>query len=128
MLAPDEMPTARPSRAETSRAVAKASSLETWTTSSRSERSQFFGTKPAPMPWILWGEGWTGWPLRVCVSGANDFLAELEIARQMEVQTFTDLLRGTRLSLEKLTGQLARADWYLMAPEAAQLELVAGLL
>ena len=67
-------------------------------------------------------------PLRVCVSGANDFLAELEIARQMEQQTFTDLLRGTRLSLEKLTEQLARADWYLLAQEAAQLELVAGLL
>jgi hypothetical protein len=62
------------------------------------------------------------------VSGANDFLAELEIARQMEQQTFTDLLRGTRLSLEQLTEQLARADWYLLAQEAAQLELVAGLL
>jgi hypothetical protein len=30
--------------------------------------------------------------------------------------------------LEKLTEQLARADWYLLAQEAAQLELVAGLL
>ena len=66
--------------------------------------------------------------LRVCVSGAHDFLAELEIARQMEQQTFTDLLRGTRLSLVQLTEQLARADWYLLAQEAAQLELVAGLL
>ena len=67
-------------------------------------------------------------PLRVCVSGAQDFLAELEIARQMELQTFTDLLKGTRLSLQKLTEQLVRADWYLLAQEAAQLELVAGLL
>lgn len=67
-------------------------------------------------------------PLRVCVSGAHDFLAELEIARQMEQQTFTDLLRGTRLSLAQLTEQLTRADWYLLAQEAAQLELVAGLL
>lgn len=67
-------------------------------------------------------------PLRVCVSGANDSLAELEIARQMEQQTFTDLLRGSRLSLAQLTEQLSRADWYLLAQEAAQLELVAGLL
>jgi ATP-dependent Clp protease protease subunit len=66
--------------------------------------------------------------LRVCVGGAQDFLAELEIARQMERQTFTDLVRGTQLSLTQLSAQLAKADWYLLADEAVQLELVAGLL
>lgn len=66
--------------------------------------------------------------LRVCDTSVRDFLAELDVARKLETQTFTDLVRGTQLSLSQLTEQLARADWYLLAEEAAELELVAGLI
>ncbi len=44
-----------------------ASSFETVSTWSTRERSRFFGTKPAPMPWILCGPGTTASPARVCV-------------------------------------------------------------
>ena len=53
--APAEMPHMTPSFAASSRAVAQASSSVTCITSSTRERSAFPGTKPAPMPWILWG-------------------------------------------------------------------------
>lgn len=64
----------------------------------------------------------------MCAGSARDFLAELEVARKLECQTFADLVRGTQLSLEQLTAQVVKADWYLLADEAAQLELVAGLV
>ncbi len=66
--------------------------------------------------------------LRVCAGSARDFLAELEVARKLECQTFADLVRGTQLTLEQLTAQVVKADWYLLADEAAQLELVSGLV
>mmetsp|Transcript_55740 Transcript_55740/g.121382 ORF Transcript_55740/g.121382 Transcript_55740/m.121382 type:complete len:207 (-) Transcript_55740:438-1058(-) len=53
--APDEMPHMMPSLAASSRAVAQASSSETWITSSTMERSTLPGMNPAPMPWILCG-------------------------------------------------------------------------
>ena len=67
-------------------------------------------------------------PLRACEGSVQDFLAELEVARKLEHQAFSDLLRGTRLSMQQLSAQLRKADWYLLAAEAAQLELVAGLV
>lgn len=66
--------------------------------------------------------------LRVCAVTAQDFLAELEVAHKLERETFGALVHNTRLSLEQLDAQLARADWYLLAEEAAELELVAGLV
>lgn len=66
--------------------------------------------------------------LRVCAATAHDFLAELEVAHKLERQTFSDLVQGTRLSLEQLSAQVVKADWYLLADEAAELELVAGLV
>jgi ATP-dependent Clp protease protease subunit len=66
--------------------------------------------------------------LRVCAGSARDFLAELEVARKLECQTFADLVRGTQLTLEQLSAQVVKADWYLLADEAVQLELVAGLV
>ena len=39
------------------RAVAPAFSADAWITSVSSDTSITFGTKPAPMPWILWGPG-----------------------------------------------------------------------
>ncbi len=66
--------------------------------------------------------------LRVCAATAHDFLAELEVAHKLERQTFTELVQGTRLDYEQLKTQVAKADWYLLAEEAEQLGLVAGLV
>ena len=55
--APEEMPTGTPSSRATRRALAKASSLLTVTTSSYTSLSRMAGAKPAPMPWILCGPG-----------------------------------------------------------------------
>lgn len=53
--APDEMPTNRPSLLANSRLVRMASSLSTGRMVSTASRLKVLGTKPAPMPWILWG-------------------------------------------------------------------------
>lgn len=66
--------------------------------------------------------------LRVCEATARDFLAELEVAHKLERQTFADLVRGTRLDYEQLREQVLKTDWYLLAEDAAELELVAGLV
>ena len=66
--------------------------------------------------------------LRVCAATAHDFLAEIEVAHKLERQTFSDLVQGTRLSYEQLKAQVVKADWYLLAEEAVQLELVSGLV
>ena len=66
--------------------------------------------------------------LRVCEATAQDFLAEMQVAHRLEKQTFSDLVQGTRLSYEQLRAQIVKADWYLLADEAAALELVAGLV
>jgi ATP-dependent protease ClpP protease subunit len=66
--------------------------------------------------------------LGVCEATARDFLAELEVAHKLERQTFTDLVRGTRLDYEQLREQVLKTDWYLLAEDAADLELVAGLV
>ncbi len=66
--------------------------------------------------------------LRVCEATAQDFLAEMQVAHRLEKQTFSDLVEGTRLSYEQLRAQIVKADWYLLADEAAALELVAELV
>ena len=66
--------------------------------------------------------------LRVCQAAARDFLAELEMSHRLECQTFNDLVRGTQVSFERLSEQVSQSDWYVMAEEAARLELVAGLV
>ncbi len=67
-------------------------------------------------------------PLRVCAASAQDFLAELEVAHKLERQAFSELVQGTRLSLEELSTQVVKADWYLLAEDAQELGLVAGLV
>ena len=66
--------------------------------------------------------------LEVCAASANDFLAELDVARRLERQTFTDLVEGSRLSYEQLSAKVSRTDWYVMADEAQKLALVSGLI
>jgi ATP-dependent Clp protease, protease subunit len=66
--------------------------------------------------------------LQVCAASAHDFLAELEVARKLEHQTFSDLVQGTELSYEQLSEQVSKADWYLLADEARSLGLVSGLV
>ena len=63
-----EMPQVMPSSLWSRRAISIASSLETVTISSTSDRSSTSGLKPAPMPWILCGPGLGGSPLRIAVS------------------------------------------------------------
>mmetsp|Transcript_66050 Transcript_66050/g.149075 ORF Transcript_66050/g.149075 Transcript_66050/m.149075 type:complete len:206 (+) Transcript_66050:536-1153(+) len=53
--APEEMPTSNPSSVASRRAMAMASSDDTLTMSSTRAVSMFPGTKPAPIPCILWG-------------------------------------------------------------------------
>ena len=43
-----------------------ASSFDTVMTSSTIFKCRLFGTKPAPVPWILWGPGFNGSPFKVC--------------------------------------------------------------
>ena len=54
IAAPDEIPTGMPSIRATSRALSNEVWLPTVIISSITERSSTAGTKPAPMPWILW--------------------------------------------------------------------------
>jgi ATP-dependent protease ClpP protease subunit len=67
-------------------------------------------------------------PLHVCATSAHDFLAELEVARKLEQQTFNDLVQGTQISYEQLSEQVHKADWYLLADEALALGMVRGLV
>ena len=82
MAAPHETPQRIPSSRARRRAVAIDSSFETRSTRSTIERSRFFGTKFAPIPWILCGAGVSGCPASVCVmSGdASGSTATLRIA------------------------------------------------
>lgn len=66
--------------------------------------------------------------LKACAASANDFLAELEVARKLEFQTFSDLVEGTRLNHEQLSAQVRKADWYLLADEALSFGLVSALV
>ena len=60
MAAPQEMPHNMPSSRASRRAISMASSLVTCSTRSTSDRSRFCGMNPAPMPWILCGDGVSG--------------------------------------------------------------------
>ncbi|MNE60102.1 hypothetical protein D3C80_1552270 [compost metagenome] len=57
IAAPQEMPHRMPSSCIKRRAMALDSSSVTSSTRSTIDRSRFFGTKPAPIPWILCGLG-----------------------------------------------------------------------
>ena len=56
-VAPDEMPTRMPSSRALRRAISRAASASTWIVPSSRSVCRFFGTKPAPMPWIGCGLG-----------------------------------------------------------------------
>jgi hypothetical protein len=93
-FAPVEMPTRNPSSFASRRAMANASSLLTWMHSTicgfplLSFKWRFFGTKPAPVPWILCGPGLSGSPgerlrddrriLRLNRDGLKDGFARLD--------------------------------------------------
>src|SRR3989449_5976761 len=65
--APHEMPERMPSSLASRRAISTASSSDTVSTRPTMARSRFSGAKPAPIPWILCGEGVSGAPARVWV-------------------------------------------------------------
>ena len=70
-LAPVLIPARIPSSLARRRAMANALSLDTrmhsviWGAPSAVFKWRLFGTKPAPVPWILWGPGLSGSPARV---------------------------------------------------------------
>src|SRR6266446_4253925 len=78
-LAPEEIPARIPSSLARRRAIANESSLVTWMHSViwgrpfSSFKCKFFGTKPAPVPWILCGPGLVGWPASVCEMTGESF-------------------------------------------------------
>ncbi len=71
------MPSSRASR----RAISKASSLVTWTTSSMISVFSTSGTKPAPMPWILCGPGSTARTARRTARRLDGDRLEARLAR-----------------------------------------------
>jgi ATP-dependent protease ClpP protease subunit len=65
--------------------------------------------------------------LRSGLAVLHDLLAELEIGRTLERQGFDELAAGSSLTGAQLQERVQEKDWYLMAAEAVQLGLVAGL-
>jgi ATP-dependent protease ClpP protease subunit len=66
--------------------------------------------------------------LRSSLTLLHDAIAEIESGQRLEREGFTQLVKGTRLSLEELQEKVFAKDWYLPAPEACKLGLVAGIV
>lgn len=64
--------------------------------------------------------------LRACKAVVNDMLAEIESGQRLEREGFATLVEGTSLSVESLNEKVFHRDWYLNAPEAVKLGLVAA--
>ena len=74
--APDEMPTRSPLSEARRFFAAMASSEVMGTISSTTERSKVSGTKPAPIPWILWLP--EGLPASTCDSAGSTAMPSTE--------------------------------------------------
>lgn len=66
--------------------------------------------------------------LRANIARVMDLLAELEHGQALERDGFEDLVRGSTLSVDALMARVMTANWYLRAPEALRLGLVAALV
>lgn len=66
--------------------------------------------------------------LRAAMTVASDLLAEIEAGQRLEREGFEALARGSKLSLADIQARVMVRDWYLSAPEAMELGLVAGLV
>lgn len=66
--------------------------------------------------------------LRTTIAQVKDLLAELDHGQSLEHDAIADLVRGTPLSIDEVMARIMDVDWYLRAPEALRLGLVAGLV
>ncbi len=66
--------------------------------------------------------------LRGCRSAVQDVLAEIESGQRLERAGFELLVRGTSLSVDDIEQRVMEKDWYLTAPEALEVGLVAGIV
>lgn len=67
-------------------------------------------------------------PLRSTIAQVKDLLAELEHGIAVERDAFADLVHGSSMTLDDVVKRIMDADWYLRAPQALRLGLVAGLV
>jgi len=66
-------------------------------------------------------------PLSACLPMAKALLNEIENGRQIERESFEQLIEGSELTLDTLIMR-AKDHWYLSANEALDLKLVRGLV
>jgi ATP-dependent protease ClpP protease subunit len=66
--------------------------------------------------------------LRGCRSTIQDVLAEIDSGQRLERDGFEQLIRGTRLTLQDVEQRVLERDWYLTAPQAKEVGLVADVL
>lgn len=66
--------------------------------------------------------------LRGCLAQMNDVIAEIESGQMLEREGFTELVKGTKVTIEQLEKKVLTKDWYLTAQESLDLELVGGLV
>jgi ATP-dependent Clp protease, protease subunit len=66
--------------------------------------------------------------LRSAMALAEDLLAELKIAQDLERRGFERFVEGSELQADALIERVLERDWYMTADEALSLKLVAGLV
>ena len=66
--------------------------------------------------------------LRSAVAVAHDLLAELEIGEKLERRGFQRFVDGSNMTVDQLIERVLQKDWYMLADEALELRLVAGLV
>lgn len=66
--------------------------------------------------------------LRACATHVRNLLAQIESGQRLERAGFEELVDGSTLTCDALLERVFEKDWYLPAPEAQRLGLVAGLV
>ncbi len=66
--------------------------------------------------------------LKACITQVKNTLAEIESGQRLERNGFAALVKGSSIDLSDLEDKVFERDWYLAAPEALRLGLVAGLV
>lgn len=66
-------------------------------------------------------------PMKACVQVVREELSTLEQGLELERQSFAEFVAGSAVTLETLF-ERAKSNWYIPAPEARDLKLVAGIV
>lgn len=69
-----------------------------------------------------------GGALRSCLGQLHDAIAEVESGQWLERDGFSQLVRGSKITLEDLEQKVLTKDWYLTASEALEQGLIGGML